>query len=266
MPGGVVIRGKEVPESPSRSASGAPSQPAHHGPFLQEAAAYTNPEWLPDATPELAEHREQHQAFLGRASEINNAIRAAERRFAGEDGEYTDALQARACGEDAEVPAVTPPEERAAELAHLEAEALAIGQVLEQFCRGVVGEIESNYDEWTAALDEEDADAAARVEEARAALAEAEAALNSRVQLRTWLQREAGRHPIFRRIDGARHIAYADLAGVAGPQPERGPEPTLGDPSPTPTAMSPEARAQLLAERATRLRGEDNHNETGEDA
>lgn len=262
----VVIRGREVEPSPARSASGRPSQPAHHGGFLQQARAFTNPEWLPDATPELTQYKEQHNAFLDRAREVNDAIRAAERRFAVEDGEYTDALQARARGEDAEVPALTPPEERAAELAQLEAEALAIGQVLEQFCRGVVGEIESKYDEWTAALDEEDDEAAARVEEARAALAEAEAGVGSRVQLRTWLQREAGRHPIFKKIDGARHIAYGDLAGVAGPQRERDPEPTLGDPSPTPPAMSPEARAQLLAERAARLRGEDSHDETGDDA
>lgn len=129
------------------------------------------------------------------------------------------------------------------------------------FVRGAVADITDNYGMWSVALDEEDVIAAARVEEARRALAEAEAQLGSRAQLHAWLQRTAGRHPIFKQID-ARHIAYGDLAGVTGPQPERAREPMMGDPPPTTVPpMSPEARAQVLAERAARLRNE----EIGED-
>ncbi len=247
----IAIRGRVVPPGPIRSASGGPLNIGRHGGLLHEAPAVVRPDWLPEgATPELDQLRDQQQALLGSAAEVDSAIAELRARYAAEDEAHAEALRARARGEAVELPGPTPPDERAAELASLEAQAVAIGEVIEQFAADTIAEITDKYDAWTAALDEEDAEAARRVEEARRALAEAEAALGQRGQLRAWLQRTAGRHPVFRDVTG-RHIAFGALAGVAGPQPEVDRGPMLGDPPPpSVTATDPAMRAALLAERA----------------
>jgi hypothetical protein len=85
------------------------------------------------------------------------------------------------------------------------------------------------------------------------ALAEAEAELGATTQLRAWLERTAGRHPLWTNKP-FRHVAYADLAGVGAEANER-PAPVIeaveGEGSQRPD-LSPDARALLLKERAAR--------------
>ncbi len=180
--------------------------------LLGEAPALSDREWLPpDSQLEgLDELRADHERLFEAGSEIGNALDEVRRRHEEEDAAYAEALKAQAAGQSVKVPELTPPEERAAELAPLEARARASAEVREEFAARAVATIVERYDEWASELSERDCEAEFQVEKARRALAEAEAEVGATVQLRRWLERTAGRHPRFRDIPG-RHIPYADL-------------------------------------------------------
>lgn len=206
-----------------------PQQAARHAPpsfgaggLLDEAPALSRADWIPEGQfDQLDELREEHVRLHAAATEAAREIEAARARFEQEDATYAEAGRAQATGQGVELPELTPPEERAAELAPLDAKVKAITQVREQSAREAVATITARYDEWASELDARDGEVEARVEQARAALATAEAELGATVQLRAWLERTAGRHPMFRNLDG-RHIAFAGLAGPAETKTEGG--------------------------------------------
>lgn len=202
-----------------------PRQAARHVPpsrgnggLLAAAPAVSNREWLPEGTEiaELDELRAEHVRLYEAAGEIGRALDELRRRHEAEDAAYAGALKAQARGQGVELPEVTPPEERAAELAPLEAKARASTEVREEFTQRAVATIVERFEEWAAELDEHECEAEFQVEKARRALAEAEAQVGASVKLRRWLERTAGRHPRFRDIPG-RHISYADLPAPPPP-------------------------------------------------
>jgi len=194
----------------------ARNQPPSRGDvgLLGEAPALNDPEWLPQGSDieELDELRDEHERLHGAAVEIGRAVADVERRHEGEDARHAEALKAEAAGQKVKVPELTPPEERAAELAPLKARARASAEVREEFAVRAVETIAEGYDEWASELNERDAEAEFQVEKLRRALAEAEAEVGATLQLRHWLARTAG-HSRFRELP-ARHIQFAALAGA----------------------------------------------------
>lgn len=198
-----------------------PRQAARHVPpsrgdggLLAEAPAVSDPDWLPPDTKieGLDELRAEHERLFEAGSEIGDALADVRRRHEEEDAAYAEALKAEAAGQKVKVPELTPPEERAAALAPLEARSRASAEVREEFAQRAVNTITERYDEWASELSERDCEAEFRVEKARRALAEAEAEVGATVQLRRWLERTAG-HSRFRQLP-ARHIQFSALAGV----------------------------------------------------
>src|SRR4051794_34872013 len=214
----VNLLGKDV-RGPTGAAP-APRPPAVLAPggsLLGEAPALNDRDWLPEgAFPELDALCAEHVRLLDLALAAAKEIRAAEHRFAAEDAAYSEAFSAQALGDDVELPELTPPETRAAEISALQRKAQVIGQVREKFARHAVEEIANRHDDWTLDLDERDAEIEARVEEARRVLAEATGERGKNRTLRRWLRRTAGHDARFRNIDG-RHIAFPNVPDASGP-------------------------------------------------
>lgn len=200
-----------APQDPERKTPPRVPPVESVGGLLAEAPALARADWLPEGSlPELDELRAEHQRIHALAAEVGAEVAGVRRRHEEEDARHAEAVKAQALGHGVEVPKVTPPEARAAELAALEAKAKATREALEEFLGGAVAMIAERHDEWASVLDERDAEGERRVEEARQALAEAEAALGSTGRLRRWLMRTAGRDRRFGNLTG-RHIAYPDL-------------------------------------------------------
>ena len=196
-----------------------PHQAARHVPpsygeagLLSEAPALSDREWPPEGTgiEELDDLRAEHERLIDAAVEVGNELAEVRRRHEEEDREYADALRAQAAGQKVKIPELTPPAERAAELAPLEAKARANYEVREAFAQRAIETIKESYGDFVDVLDEREGEAEARVEAARRQLAEAEAEVGATVQLRQWLARTAG-HSRFRLMP-ERHIQYAALA------------------------------------------------------
>jgi hypothetical protein len=222
---------------------------------LAEAPALCRADWIPEgAFAELDELRAEHQKLRNQSLAVDRELQAIKQRFDAEDSSNTTALRAKVSDPSVELPDLTPPEERAAAIGPLEDRKRAVAQVQDDFLRRAVAAITEKYPEWIAILDSQDGEIEDRIEEARAALANAERERGATVQLRVWLERTAGQHPRFRDLDG-RHIAYPDLAGAgktAAPAGIPGSE-SESESESGPVAVSPTGRAQQLAERANRF-------------
>jgi hypothetical protein len=248
----IHISGKPVPEFPAagRSTAAPPPVTTTTTSLLVDAPAVSRLDWLPEGAFPVLDELRAEQARLGEmARQVSQETSATKARFEREGVEYHEAVCAQVTDPSTELPALTPPEERAATLAQLQERSNALAHLLDQFARRAVTTITEHYHEWVDDLNARDGEVQQRVEAARAALAEAEAEHGATIQLRAWLQRTAGHHPRFRDLDG-RHIAYPDLSG-AGVVPGSASEaPAMPSAPSEPSALG---RAQLLAERAARF-------------
>lgn len=209
--------------------------------IVMESPALGAAGWLPpvsvaDGWPssdpcwdDLEDMRMAHLRLLYKVEAHSGLHRETERQYEDEDKARAKALQdsMRDGTDQSELPEITPPEARQAELARLKENANAARRALDDFLREAEQRIEERGPDWLADLDAADAKAMEAYEVARRAIAKAEAEVGSRKKLRLWLGREAGQHPTFKRSP-ARHFPYREMGDPPLAAPAITPEQLAG--------------------------------------
>ncbi len=173
--------------------------------------------WLPEPElarwPQLRRLREEHVRLLGERVRTGREVSALRQRHEDEDKARAEALTTAyrdGSGEE-DVPDVTPPEERAAELREAEARYKAAHEAFVAFLEEAVATVQEHADAWRDDLDKQAAEVERKRERAQQLLAEAEADEEEILRMRAWVTRtETGRRG---------HYPYAELP-VPRPQPE----------------------------------------------
>lgn len=186
------LRGREdlAPAADYRSkvASGAP-----HPVVL-------DPEWLPAANPweELDELREVHVRLCRRRRELHDASRQITARHEAEDQAVLAARKLAATrGSEPELPQVTPPEQRKAELAEVGPQSAAVLEALLDHVDALVETIYERSGQWLGELDEIEGEIAERYNAKLRELDAIKAEKGKTYRLRHWVERTAQGNPNF---------------------------------------------------------------------
>jgi hypothetical protein len=175
--------------------------------LLENNPALGNPGWLPPpaAWPELAKLHVEHQRLLAARHAEWEAWRDLPDRYEAEDEAHHNALKSSFLSGSS-----IPDDERDYEEARNTevADALlrleAATDALQTFLMEATAEIQRRAPEFYNTLNSRRAEADAKREQARRALAEAEAAVGETFRMRAWLDRESGKSALT-------HFPYADM-------------------------------------------------------
>jgi hypothetical protein len=188
-----------------------------HRHLLENNPALRREDWLPDAGespwPEMDELRETHIRLLQERAETAQSVFDLRRNYEQED---EAAQQARVAGylndESAELPAVTPDDEREEALSDAIAEAEAASDAFAELCARALVMLAEKQGEWFGDLDAHRAGAIAEKEEALKAAAGADARAREFDRLRAWLARAGGGN-------SGLHVAWGHIDTPSADQP-----------------------------------------------
>ena len=152
--------------------------------------------WTPAVPgwPELFDAHTTHVRLLQQLDAENAEQRRITERHEAEDEARAAALKlAATAGTEPELPAVTSPEEREAELAEVGERRKAVWEALLDHIDATVAVVADHADEWTATLDEAETAVDAEIAAAREALREAESRRGATLRYREWIDRTGRR-------------------------------------------------------------------------
>jgi hypothetical protein len=172
-------------------------------PTLELNRALRHKEWLPEDSglPVLAALRQEHLRLLDVVKMTSEAVWQVRQKFEAEDAARQVVLRDsfQTLGTERaplELPEATPPEIRDEELAAAREQWEAAKDVLETFLGQALTVINDRADDWLLSLDERAKEQDVKRQEARAALALADAQSAETNRLRAWIERSSGRAAI----------------------------------------------------------------------